>query len=292
MTIPTSEPFRGLHRVPIPTWRRPFADYFVALLERSPQYRGLTARLAALADAERTDGPAAVQRHFETLHAFFTDQPKLFATLAARPPHHLQERNDLPSHRGETLLQIDLQEANYQILAHHADGALPPTWRALCDSLAIPAWYADSKIKRQQLLGLFDPKLQVHAMRRWTAQIVDRLERAGYTPVYIAHDEVIAAGPPAALPWDGPRVRQRLLREDIVADTHVRTLTPLPGDESYPTLFAVPRHLFFRKYKEIVLREPATILDDLFAHEGGLCVRLDEPRLAELAAMIQKHPAP
>ena len=292
MKLPETEPFRALLRLPLPTWRRPFADYFVALLARSPQYSDLVATLATLADAEQAD-PGAVQRHFDTLLAHFQARPELIktlATIAELPAQSLKERNHLDRHRGETLLQIDLQEANYQVLSHHADGALPPTWSALCASLGVPAWYAACKLKRQQLLGLFEPKTQVRVMRRWTAQIVHRLEQSGHTPVYVAHDEVIARGPLAALPWDGPRVRQRLLREDIVDDTHVRTLTPLePAAPQYRTLHAVPRHLFFRRFKTIVLGEQPSILDDLFAHEGGLCLRLDEPRLAELAALIPAH---
>lgn len=288
LQLPESEPFRGLLRLPLPTWRRPFADYFLGLLARSPQHAGLLTTLATLAEAEREHGPEIVQRHFDTLLAHFTDHPEFFQPLAtvANLPHSLQERNDLAHHRGETLLQIDLQEANYQVLAHHSDGALPPTWHALCASLGVPSWFADAKIKRQQILGLFEPKTQVRVMRRWTARIVQRLQETGYTPVYVAHDEVIAAGPPTMLPWDGPRVRQRLIHEELLDDTHVRTLTPLPDGAAYRTLFAVPRHLYFRRFKKIVLGEPATILDDLFAHEGGLCLRLDEPRLAELAALI------
>jgi len=286
MTLPVSEPFRGLHRPPIPTWRPPFADYFVSVLARSPQYEHLPRTLAALAEAERVEGPDAVQRHFDTLLKFFTDNSALLEPLAAiAAPTQLRELNRLHDHRGETLLQIDLQEANYQVLAHHAR-ALPPTWHALCAQLGVPAWFADSKLKRQHVLGLFEPKLQVRAMRQWTAQIVEQLLQAGHEPVFVSHDEVIARGPLAQLPLTHPRVRQRLLREDLLESTHIRTLTPLPGGRPYRTLFAVHRHQYFRKFKELVLGEPATILDDLFAHEGGLCLRLDDERLAELAALI------
>ncbi|MBL9099820.1 MAG: hypothetical protein JNL82_02620 [Myxococcales bacterium] len=287
--LPETEPFRGLLRLPLPTWRRPFADYFVGLLARSPQHPDLLATLATLAEAERSHGPDVVQRHFDTLLAFFHARPELLTNLtavAALPHEPLKERNDLADHLGETLLQIDLREANYQVLSHHGDGELPPTWHDLCASLGVPAWFAASKIKRQQILGLFEPKTQVRVMRRWTARLVRQLEQSGYTPVYVAHDEVIAAGPPAAIAVDGPRVRQRLVREEVLDDTHVRTLTPLPDGAPYRTLFAVPRHLYFRRFKKIVLGEPATILDDLFAHEGGLCLRLDEPRLAELAGLV------
>lgn len=288
MNLPVSEPFRGLHRPPIPTWRRPFADYFLGLLARSPQYAHLPQTLATLAEAEQREGPDAVQRHHDTLKNYFTESPDLLKTLAtiADIPSHLHEQNRLPAHRGETLLQIDVQEANYQVLSHHTDGRLPPTWHLLCERLGVPAWFADSKLKRQQILGLFEPRVQVRAMRRWTAAIVQQLTDAGHEPVYVSHDEVIARGPTAPLPIDHPRVRQRLLREDILDDTHVRTLTPLPGGTAYRTLFAVHRHQFFRKFKEIVLGEPPTVLDDLFAHEGGLCLRLDDERLAELARQI------
>lgn len=287
MKLPLSEPFRGLHRPPIPTWRSPFADYFIGVLARSPQYEQLPRTLATLAEAEALAGPDAVQRHFDTLLKFFTDDPSLLEPLTAlTTPTQLRELNRLHEHRGETLLQIDLQEANYQVLAHHAAGALPPTWHALCAQLGVPAWFADSKLKRQQILGLFEPKLQVRAMRQWTAQIVDKLLEAGHEPVYVSHDEVIARGPQAPLLITHPRVRQRLLREDLIDDTHIRTLTQLPDGTPYRTLFAVHRHQFFRIFKKLVLGEPATILDDLFAHEGGLCLRLDDERLTELAKLI------
>jgi hypothetical protein len=286
MTLPLSEPFRGLHRPPIPTWRPPFADYFVGVLARSPQYEHLPRTLEILAEAERLAGPDAVGRHFDTLVQFFTNNPALLHPLDTITSNQLREINRLHDHRGETLLQIDLQEANYQVIAHHAAGALPPTWHALCAQLGVPAWFADSKLKRQHVLGLFEPKVQVRAMRQWTAQIVDHLLQAGHEPVYVSHDEVIARGPQAPVQISHPRVRQRLLREDLQGDTHIRTLTPLPGGQPYRTLFAVHRHQFFRKFKELVLGEPATILDDLFAHEGGLCLRLDDERLAELARLI------
>ncbi len=286
MTLPLSEPFRGLHRPPIPTWRPPFADYFIGVLARSPQYEHLPRTLAALAEAERLEGQGAVGRHFDALVQFFTNNPALLDPLNIITANPLRELNRLHDHRGETLLQIDLQEANYQVLSHHAAGALPPTWHALCAQLGVPAWFADSKLKRQHVLGLFDPKAQVRAMRQWTAQIVDQLIQAGHEPVYVSHDEVIARGPQTALPITHPRVRQRLLREDMIDDTHIRTLTPLPDGRPYRTLFAIHRHQFFRSFKKLVLGEPATILDDLFAHEGGLCLRLDDERLAELAKLI------
>jgi hypothetical protein len=282
--LPRSEAFRGLHRLPLPTWRPPLAAYYVGVLERSPQYAGLAATLAGLADAERREGEGAVQRHFDVLKHFFAGQATAFAALAAMPADPLVECNDLPRHRGETLLQVDLQEANYQVLALHGGADLPPTWADLCAALGVPAWFAASKLRRQQLLGLFDPKAQARAQRHHTAAIVAQARAAGLTPVFVSHDELIAAGPdPGPLAVAGVRVRQRRLREELRGDVVVRTLTPLDGAPAHRTLFAVPRHLFFRRFRELVLGEPATELDDVFNFEGALCLRLGDARLAELA---------
>ncbi|MEZ4452353.1 MAG: hypothetical protein R3B09_22995 [Nannocystaceae bacterium] len=298
-TLPESEAFRGLHRLPLPTWRRPFADYYVALLERSPTYAGLSARLAALAAAERQLGAGEVQRCFEVVHAFFARASASFAALkelAEGAPVDKREVNELGRHRGEALLQIDIREANYQVLTRASAGGLPPTWAELCASLGVPAWFAESKVKRQQILGLFDPKLQVRAQRRWTATIVQAAVDAGMTPVFVSHDEVIARGPgpirALPLPRDAPRVRQRVLLEAPIDDGLLRTVTPLPDGAPERALFGVPRHLFFRRFREAVLGEPATILEDLFTFEGALCLRLDDPRLDELAALAGRERAP